>query len=120
MINWLKLRFLNRKVYNQANIEKYNFKLFNKIMFESIKKTKEYYPDSKFIMIEFPDLSRNELPEYEIKQIESYGVNVVKVTDLASDIDIYDKKYWLSDDIHPSEALWDIILPRLVKRNLSE
>ena len=113
-------RFLNRRVYNQANIEKYNFKLFNKVMLESFKKTKEYYPDSKFIMIEFPDLSRNELPDYEIKQLESYGINVVKVTDLASDIDIYDKKYWLADDIHPSEALWDIILPRLVKRNLSE
>ncbi len=111
-------RFLNRKVNNQANIEIYNFKLFNKIMRESVKKSKEYYPDSKFIMIEFPDLSKQELPDYEIKQLEKYGIKVIKVTDITKGINIYEKKYWLPDDIHPSEALWDIILPKLVKEHL--
>ena len=48
-----------------------------------------------------------------------HGITVVKVTDLTKDIDIYDKKYWLNDNIHPNNKAWDIILPRLTKKYIN-
>ncbi len=112
-------KILNKKVYNQYKKECIDFELFNKIMEKSANRIKNLYPDSKFILLEFPDLSRNQLPDYEIKKLESYGITVVKVTDLTKDIDIYNNKYWLPDNIHPSEEAWDIILPELTKKYLN-
>lgn len=112
-------RLLNKKVSNQTIQEHKDFELFNKIMEESVKITKERNPNSKFIMIEFPENSRKELPQYEIDTLNSYGITVVKVTDLIKDIDIYDKKYWLPDDIHPTVEAWDLFLPELSKRYLN-
>lgn len=108
-------RLLNKKVFKQAKQEQIDFKLFNAVMEESMSLTKKHFPNSKFIMIEFPDLTRNELPEYEIKKLEEMGISVVKVTDFTKDINIYDKKYWLPDDIHPTEEAWDLILPYFAK-----
>lgn len=96
--------------------EETNFRLFNKLMREISKLVKAEYPNAKFIMLEFPDKSFNELPRHEIHKLESYGIEVVKVTDLTKNINIYDDKYWLEDTIHPSDKLWDIILPELKTR----
>lgn len=115
-VKWL----LNKKGYKQADKEYGEFTLFNKIMQESAKLTKQYYPDSKFILLEFPDVHNKLIPDYEVKKLESFGIHVVNVKKLTGDINVYDKKYWLADDIHPSEDLWNIILPELVKRELSE
>ena len=109
-------RFLNKIVYEQAKEESYNFKLFNKIMKETYNISQKRYPNSKFIFIEFPELSRKELPDYEVKELESYGIKVIKVKDIIGDIDIYDKKYWLPDNIHPTEHAWDLILPIIVEK----
>ena len=106
-------RLLNRKVYNQAKIEQYKFELFNKIMEESIKISRKRYPNSQFIMVEFPELSRKELPDYEIKKLKDMGIIFVKYTDyINKDVDIYDSKYWLSDEIHPTSEAWDMFLPK--------
>lgn len=109
-------RLLNKQIYNQANKESIDFNLFNEIMKESFKIAKEKYPNSKFIMIEFPELSRKELPEYEIKSLEKIGIIVVKATDFTNNINVYDERYWLPDKIHPTEELWDLILPQIKEK----
>ena len=112
-------RVLNKIVYEQAKEESYNFKLFNKIMKETYNISQKRYPNSKFIFIEFPELTRKELPEYEVKELESYGIKVIKVKDLIGNIDIYDQKYWLPDNIHPTEQAWDLILPTIVEKYMT-
>ncbi len=112
-------RLLNKKVFKQSEQESINFILFNKIMQESLNITKKNYPNSKFILLEFPDLSRKELPDYEVKNLERMGITVVKVTDLIKDINIYEEKYWLSDNIHPTAEAWDLILPKLKEQYLN-
>ena len=111
-------RLLNKKVFKQAKKEGMDFELFNAVMKESVDITKNNYPNSKFLLLEFPDLSRNELPEYEIKKLEEYGITVVKVTDLIQNEDIYEEKYWLPDNIHPTEQAWNLILPELKEKYL--
>jgi len=112
-------RLLNKKVFKQAEQESIDFILFNKILQESLNITKKNYPNSKFILLEFPDLSRKELPDYEVKKLERMGITVVKVTDLIKDTNIYEEKYWLSDNIHPTAEAWDLILPKLKEQYLN-
>lgn len=113
-------RILNKKVNKSVLREANDFELFNLIMKETAELVKKYYPKSTFIMLEFPDTSRKELPLKEIKTLESYGIIVVRVKDLIGNADIYDDKYWLPGKIHPSEQAWDIILPELVKNYMHD
>ncbi len=112
-------RLLNKKIYNQANKESLDFQLFNAVMEKSVEITKKKYPNSKFIMVEFPELSRKELSEYEIKKLERMGITVVKAANLIGDINIYEKKYWLPDNIHPTEEAWDLVLPKLKEKYMN-
>ncbi len=112
-------RILNKFVFEQAKQESYNFRLFNKIMKETYNISQKRYPNSKFIFIEFPELSKKELPDYEVKELESYGIKVIRVKDIIGNIDIYDPKYWLPDNIHPTEQAWDLILPIIVEKYMN-
>ncbi len=112
-------RLLNKKIYNEANKESIDFYLFNEVMKKSLEITKEKYPNSKFIMIEFPELSRKELPDYEIKKIEDMGITVVKAKDFLGEINIYEEKYWLPDKIHPTSEVWDLILPQIKEKYIN-
>ena len=112
-------RILNKIVFEQAKQESYNFRLFNKIMKETYNISQKRYPNSKFIFIEFPELSKKELPDYEVKELESYGIKVIRVKDIIGNVDIYDQKYWLPDNIHPTEQAWDLILPIIVEKYMN-
>ncbi len=109
-------RFLNRKVVEQAVQEENDFKMFNKMMSDSAEILRKKYPNSKFIMLEYPDLSGRFLPDNEIETLKSYGITVVRANDLIGDIDLNEPQYWLSDNIHPSMEAWNIIMPEFVKR----
>ncbi len=109
-------RILNKKVYKAALQEKHDFKLFNLTIKKTAEIIKDKYPDATFIMLEFPELSKAELPASEIDELESYGIKVVRVKDLIGNINIYNEEYWLPDKIHPTEETWDIILPELARR----
>ena len=109
-------RLLNNKVYNDAIKEGFTFSLFNKIMKESTEIIKTKYPNSKFIMIEFPDIEKKNLPESEIKELESLGITVVKAKDLIENDYIYNDKYWTEFKIHPSETAWNAILPKFTEK----
>ncbi|MCR5261390.1 MAG: hypothetical protein K6C94_06075 [Candidatus Gastranaerophilales bacterium] len=94
-----------------------NYYLFNIVMKETAKEFKKIYPNAKFIMIEFNEKRQTEfLPEEEIKKLNSYGIDVVRLRDYIGDIDIHDDKYWFEDDCHPREVLWDMLLPQIVKK----
>lgn len=112
-------RLLNKKIANQIDKELADFHLFNAIMKKSLEISKKKYPNSKFIMVEFPELSRKELSKYEIKKLERMGITVIKATDLIGNINIYEEKYWLSDKIHPTEQAWDLILPKLKEKYMN-
>lgn len=107
-------KFLYKKEFKQAQNEMKDFSLFNKLMEEILKITKEKYPNSKFIMLEFENpADRNELPKQEIEKLEAMGITVVRASDIIKNLD--DKKYWLDDEIHPSELAWNLIIPEMVK-----
>ena len=112
-------RLLNRIVEIQGNKERTDFKLFNKIMKETLNVSKKLYPNSKFIMLEFPEIFDIPLPEDEIEELESYGIIVVRVKDLLpAETNIKDEKYWLDDKMHPKSEVWDMILQKLKEKYL--
>lgn len=117
--SFLIKRLLNKIVNERTYKESCYFNLFNKIMEESVNIAKKRYPNVKFIMIEFPELSRKKLPAYEIEKLKKMGIQVVKAQELAGDNNLYDAKYWLPDNIHPTEEAWDLILPELKKQYLN-
>ncbi|MBQ9244940.1 hypothetical protein IJ182_01590 [bacterium] len=108
-------RILNRKITEETFQERKDYNLFNAMLQESFKISKEKYPNAKFIMIEFPELSKMKLPENEVNKLEEIGITVVDAEKLMDDIDVYNKKYWLSDDIHPTSELWDKFLPKFAE-----
>ena len=119
--SFLVKRILNRKIKLAGKKERQNFKLFNEIMKESALIAKEKYPNSKFIMIEFPEVSYTELPNHEIKELETYGITVLRVKDfIPTHEDIQDKKYWLEDEMHPSSDFWDLFLTKIVEQHINE
>ncbi len=109
-------RILNKNLSKKIHKEESDFETFNATMKQIAITVHQLYPNAKFIMIEFPELSRKELPLSEIKILNSYGIDVIKAVDYMGNIDVYDKKYWLADEIHPKEELWDLILPKIVKQ----
>ncbi len=109
-------RILNKQVSKNIKKEEETFELFNAIMKQSAITVHQLYPNAKFIMIEFPELSKKELPQSEKDKLKSYGIELIKATDYMRNIDVYNKKYWQSDEIHPKEELWDLILPKIVKQ----
>lgn len=113
--SFLVKKCMNKIVQKQIDNEVLDFSLFNAVMFEINKEFKKLYPNAKFIMIEFPEYSKKELPDYEIKNIENSGITVVRAKDFFNGIDCYDDKYWLPDKIHPREELWDMFLPKFTE-----
>ena len=117
---YLVQRLANIKTKYQWRKEYIDHRLFNITIREITTKLKELYPSSKFILIEFSTKDQIKttdfLPDWEVKQLEEYGIDVVKLRDYTGDIDITDDKYWFEDKVHPREELWDILLPELVKK----
>ncbi len=107
---------LNKKIFLDIDKEEKDFKLFNAMMKEIYRLSKEKYPNAKFIMLEFPETSHLELPENEIKTLNSYGIEVIKAREFLNNINYYERKYWLEDEIHPTSELWDFILPQLKEK----
>ncbi len=106
-------KILNKQVHRNSEREGNNFFLFNATMKQISNLVHSKYPNAKFIMIEFPELSRHELPDSEIEILKSYGIEIFRAKDYLQNIELYDEKYWYPDKIHPREELWDLILPKL-------
>lgn len=90
--------------------EDYSKKLLYKIIEKSYKLSKEFYPNSKFIVFNY---SQEEFPlENELKNL---GVQVVSVIDL-TDENLADVKYQISEyDGHPNAKAWEFITPLFIE-----
>lgn len=94
--------------------EEQNFKLFNFIMNESIKSAHKSYPNSKFVMIEYPDYHQKTLPPDEIQKLKDMGFVFINAEQLLGH-DLKDSKYRLVDN-HPAELAWEELAPKLVHK----
>ena len=122
--------FLVKTIQNNITdykIEKLNkegktFETFNLIMSELMKYSKKEYPDSKFIILEYPDhyikLSKLKSPNFtkeEKKYLESLGFIVINAEELTGK-NLYSLEYRAEDKDHPNEKAWDEIAPKLIKK----
>lgn len=89
----------------------YTENLFYKVVEESYKKSQEFYPNSKFILLNY---SYDSVPKKE--QLEKLGISVISLSDL-TDINLENVDYWVSEfDHHPNEKAWDLLTPLLMKK----
>lgn len=113
--------YISEKKFNQEQLD---FKLFNLTLAESIKITKQKYPDAKVILIEYPDsgyLAPNykegmrTLPDWEVKKLEKMGFIVVKAEDLVGK-KIRSKAYRIEDEDHPNKKAFEELSDKLIEK----
>lgn len=101
-----------------------NLPMFSCFLKNSVEKMHELYPNSKFVLVEFPqsDLCSDnyeegmyELTPENIKMIEDLGIIYINASKLAGHR-FCEKKYRLPDNDHPSEAAWDELTPKIVEK----
>lgn len=112
---WKRYSFVYRLYEdNVANIVSLENKeeLFYKTIQDSYSLMKKYYPNSKFIILEYPYSLDSILDK---KRVEDMGITVYSANDLAND-DLYLGEYFCSEeDTHPNKKAWDLVVPALVK-----
>lgn len=111
MVKKIQFNIRDRKFFK----EEQNYELFNTLMQESIKIAQKKYPNSKFIILEYPDSRDRKFSQDEILKLKNMGYTVINIEKLLGH-DLKQKKYRLGDDIHPSEYAWDEIAPKLVQK----
>lgn len=91
--------------------EDYSKKLLYKIIEQSNKLSKEFYPNSKFIVFNY---SQEKFPME--KELQNLGIQVVSIIDL-TDVNLSTVEYQLSEyDDHPNAKAWEFITPLFIKR----
>lgn len=112
---WKRYSFVYRYMEDfKANIFplKKKEELFYKTIQDSYSLMKKYYPNSKFIILEYPYSLDSILDK---KRVEDMGITVYSANDLAND-DLYLGEYFCSEeDTHPNKKAWDLVVPALVK-----
>lgn len=94
--------------------------LFKKIMMESLKASKEKYPNSKFVILIYKDRTCFENPAVnnrveEVKKLSKEGFIVYDLDDVLGHNFAADE-YYAEDNYHPSEKAWDEIAPKVAAR----
>lgn len=94
--------------------ERYSLQLLYKLIEQSYKLSKEYYPNSKFILLNY---GNDDEFSQELKvKLESLGVFVVSVSELTNK-NLFTVEYQISKyDHHPNEKAWDEITPAFIKK----
>lgn len=88
-------------------------KIFYALMDASMKEAKEKYPGVKFVFFVYGYNSDKEL----IDELKNRGFIVIYFSDLQIPArELSKDKYYGIDHAHPSEAAWDLIVPRLSKK----
>lgn len=111
--------FNNKISYENIIKEEKTYKMFNALIYELQKTTKELYPNSKFMILVVPvKYSYKEsgqdsmFPDDELKKIEAMGIEVVNAENLTSE-NLRDEKWYIEDKCHPSSNYWKLIVPKL-------
>lgn len=107
--------------YAQLDKEGRQFEIFNALMKELMRYSREYYPNSKFVILEYPShifdiYNRNvyAFPKNEVKYLEGLGFIVINAKKLTGE-PLEKSEYRTEDNDHPNEKAWDAIVPKLVK-----
>lgn len=119
--------FLVKKLLDFYSLQKVrkefgDYKLFNRLIKGTFYQIKNIYPNAKFIIVRFPTLvDIEELEPYIKKELSTLNKTGIEVFDAKTflneqGIDYNNSIYWTEDKIHPSDKLWDIILPEIVKK----
>lgn len=95
--------------------EQTNYNLFNLMMKESFEIAQKKYPNSKFVILEYPVTFGKKLPQEEILKLENMGFTFIDIEELLGH-DLDDAKYRTEDQYHPSELAWNEIAPKLVQK----
>lgn len=113
----------NIKNYESEIEIKNGLPLLMKTLEESLKISKELYPNSKFIFVEFPDslFCKPEIRKHtirltkeEVQHIKDLGFTYIYAKDLSGHYFCGDK-YRLKDGDHPSAETWAEFTPLLLK-----
>ena len=101
--------------------EQKNYKLFNVVLSELEKTTKQINPNSKFIILVVPQKYSSEkfaldsmFPPEELSKIEKMNINVINAEDLTNE-NIREEKWYIEDKCHPSASYWKLIAPKFSK-----
>lgn len=100
-----------------------------KILYETNEKLKQYYPESKFIVLEYPDgtyslpsnlqyednIEERNLQQDTIKHISEMGIIYINAEELVGH-QLRDLEYRHTDLEHPNGKAWEEVSSALVKR----
>ncbi len=129
-LGYLSFSFLMKTYLEYKNHQDFNkefqndLPLFRKTMEKSVEQMKKMYPNSKFVLVEFPqsdicnpnyEKGMYELNEEQIKIIEKLGIIYINATELAGH-NFCESKYRVADKDHPSELAWDEFVPKLTEK----
>ncbi len=122
LINFLYNLYFYREAneYSSRFPEK-DIQIMKELIIQTYNKLREQYPDIKFIVVYFNDIS-NHIDETEplfyeelFKNLPDYGIKFIDTADLIGfkfDHD-RDKEWTIKLDGHPNEKVWDLIVPKL-------
>lgn len=108
-------------IISKHKSEDKTFDKFNFIMSETIKQSRIVYPNSRFIILEYPNHRKSKydpnqidiLPEDEKEYLRELGYEIINLNDLTkSNLD--SEIYKLSDKEHPNGKTWDKVVPALI------
>lgn len=123
----LKNSYAVEKRYSQESIN-----LFKKIIFEIYNQSQEIFPNSKFIILFYYDGSQiyQVAEPYKLKplmlktlsEIKEACPNIIIVSteDFDCGKEIAEGKYHAYDNLHPSEEVWQKIIPVFVKKYMNK
>lgn len=90
--------------------------LFTKLINESHKIIKNKFPNSKFVILYYK-YNADEQADNAVRNYTKNNKDIILIeADKEAPEILKDQKYWLSDNIHPSEEAWDIIIPIIAKK----
>lgn len=104
-------RKLNTPLFNTKNVT-----MFSKMMKESLKLTKQHYPNSKFIFLIYSPCAREDKNlENMYKDLEKAGFIIMRTDDFVK-VNLTDAPYHFGEDCHPTAKAWEEIAPALAKK----
>ncbi len=113
------IRFLEDRIrwelYQNSDVDNnFDFMKLHFLLMKSVIKKK--FPNSKLVILKYHDTyDKRILKNRRWKELEKEGIIVIDSNKLTGK-DLCAKEFKSSDNIHPNEKAWDLIVPALVKK----
>lgn len=109
--------FYEEKIIESDNNKRKNYDFLYEILHECMKYKNEHYPKAKFIILMYKNEEKSFLEDANLnKKLTNDGFTILDTSKLTYPIVFEEKKYRETDNLHPSEKAWDIIVPALIKK----